>query len=189
VLLVAYATQNGIALPEKPDEIVPLFAAGLLGKAVYFCFIFGIIAATLNSADSALTAIVTSLYVDIFKKGGSAGHTHWRRHLTYLIVCAVFVLIILAFANIGNRSILDTLYIMVGYAYGPLLGLYAFGLLTRRQVYGCAIPYIAIASPVISCLTDAACRHFFHYQFGYELLMLNGMITFLGLLLCYKKDE
>ena len=187
VLLVTYAGQNGIALPDKADEIIPLFASGLLGKAVYICFIFGIIAATFNSADSALTAIVTSVYIDILKKDRNAETSHWHRNGIYLSVCTVFILIVLAFANIDNHSIIDTLYRMVGYAYGPLLGLFTFGLLTRRQINDAITPYIAIASPVLTFLIEIICRRFFQYQFGYELLILNGMITFIGLLSIKRK--
>ena len=186
VLLLAYAAQSGIALPEKADEIVPLFASGLLGKAVYVCFVFGIIAATFNSVDSSLTAIVTSLYVDILKKDRSAETSFFRRSMLYLSVCAAFMLIVLAFSRIDNQSIIDTLYMIVGYAYGPLLGLFAFGLLTRRQVNDRTTPYIALASPILTYLTDVACRSFFQYQFGYELLILNGMITYIGLILSKK---
>ena len=188
VLLVTYAGQNGIALPDKADEIIPLFASGLLGKAVYICFIFGIIAATFNSADSALTAVVTSVYIDILKKDRNTETSHWHRNGIYLSVCTVFILIVLAFANIDNHSIIDTLYRMVGYAYGPLLGLFTFGLLTRRQINDGVTPYIAIASPVLTFLIEMICRRFFQYQFGYELLILNGMITFIGLLSSKKKS-
>ena len=183
VLLVSYAGQTGIALPDKPDEIVPMFASAWLGKTVYFCFIFGIIAATFNSADSALTAIITSLYIDILKKDSHATTSHRHRNLLYFIVCAVFVLIVLAFDNLGNRSIIDTLYRVVGYAYGPLLGLFAFGLLTRRKINDRFTPYIALASPAITFLIDSSCQRLFQYQFGYELLLLNGLITFTGLYL------
>ena len=180
-LLLVYAGQHGFALPEKPDEIVPLFASGLLGKAVYFCFIIGIIAATFNSADSALTAIVTSVYVDILKKDRETKPSFWHRNVLYLTICASFILIVLVFVNLDNRSIIDTLYTIVGYAYGPLLGLFAFGLLSRRQINDRLTPFIALASPVFTYLIDVTCRHFFQYQFGYELLMLNGMITLIGL--------
>ena len=75
---------------------------------------------------------------------------------------------------------------IVGYAYGPLLGLFAFGLLTKRQINDRVVPYIALVSPILTYAIDAACRYFFQYQFGYELLMLNGMITFAGLFLMCK---
>ena len=180
VLLITYAGQNGIALPEKPDEIVPMFASGLLGQAVCICFVFGIIAATFNSADSALTAIVSSIYVDIALSASSA-LKNMRRNLLYLAVCVVFVLIVLAFDRIGNRSIIDTLYMIVGYAYGPLLGLFAFGLLTKRQINDRAVPYISLLSPILTYAMDSICRHFFQYQFGYELLIINGLFTFWGI--------
>jgi len=184
VLLVVFAGQNGIVLPERPDEIVPMLAAGFLGKTVYVCFIIGIIAATFNSADSALTAITTSFYVDILKKEHIPKTSHLQRNVLYLFVCAVFALIILSFVHLNNNSIIDTLYVMVGYAYGPLLGLFAFGLLTHRRLKDHFSPYIAIASPIITYLIDEACRYYFHYSFGYELLLLNGLITFSGLFLC-----
>lgn len=199
VLFIAYAGQNGITLPERADEIVPLFASGLLGKTVYFCFIIGIIATTFNCADSALTAIVTSIYVDILKRDRHAisnrSHEERRqkkllrhqRNILYLMVCIAFVLIVLAFDFIGNRSVIDTLYMIVGYAYGPLLGLFAFGLLTSRQVNDRITPYVALASPILTFLIDVTCQRLFQYQFGYELLMLNGMITFAGLFLIIRE--
>jgi len=186
VLLVVYADQTGVVLPEKADEIVPMFASGLLGQAVYFCFIIGIIAATFNSADSALTSIVTSVYIDIMNASTTQLH-HKQRNILYITVCAAFVLIVLAFDFIGNRSIIDTLYMIVGYAYGPLLGFFAFGLLTRRQVNDHVTPFIALAAPIVTFIIDAICRRFFQYQFGYELLILNGMITFMGLFLSSLK--
>jgi len=185
VLLVIFAQNNGIALPAKPDEIVPVFAAGMMGKAVYVCFIIGIIAATFNSADSALTAIVTSVYVDILKKEREKSLV--KRSLLYLTVCAAFVLIVLLFANPNNKSMLDTIYMIVGYAYGPLLGLFAFGLLTKRQTNDSAVPCLAIASPALTCLIDLSCRYFLEYQFGYELLILNGMIMLAGLVAVSRK--
>ena len=181
VLLVVYAGQTGVALPDKTDEIVPLFASELLGKTVYICFIFGIIASTFNSADSALTAIVTSVYIDIMKRDRAARPSPLLRNLIYLTVCFVLVLIVLAFANMGNRTMIDTLYMFVGYAYGPLLGLFAFGLLTRRQTNDRVVPCICVTSPILTYLTQMICLQFFQYQFGYELLIMNGMITFAGL--------
>ncbi|MDR0874159.1 MAG: sodium:solute symporter [Prevotellaceae bacterium] len=183
-LLVTYAGNAGIALPAKADEIVPMFASGLLGTAVQVCFVIGIIAATFNSADGALIAIATSLSVDIFNV--RAKNISPLRKIIYPVVCATFALVVQAFAYIGTQSILDSLYTIVGYAYGPLLGLFAFGLLTKHRACDRAVPYIAIASPVLTFLIDVVCQHFFNYKFGYELLMLNGMIMFLGLFLLKK---
>ncbi len=186
LLFIVFADRHGITLPEKADEIVPLFASKWLGYGVNVCFIIGILSATFNSADSALTAIVTSLYVDIFKKGQTfeAYKTaYWHRTLLYLTVCFVFTLITLAFHHIGNQSILDTLYRLVGYAYGPLLGLFAFGILTRRLINDRLTPYIAIASPLLTYAFEAACLYFFNYHFGYELLLLNGTLTYTALFL------
>jgi hypothetical protein len=104
-------------------------------------------------------------------------------------MCIAFVSFILLFNNINSTSLIDAIYTICSYTYGPLLGLFAFGMLTNRSVNDKATPYIAIASPVICHLIKIGCLKWFGYEFGYELLMLNGCITFAGLLLFRRKFQ
>ena len=178
VLLLLLAQKEGLALPTRGDELLPMFAAtGMLGEAVVIFFSIGVVAASFSSADSALTAMTTSFCVDICERDSD----ETLRKRVHLAMAVVFMLFIMTFRIVNSSSMLDTIYTIVGYTYGPLLGLFAFGLLTRRPVNDRVVPYIAIASPVICFMTDSAMRHFLGYQFGYELLMLNGVITFFGL--------
>jgi SSS family transporter len=187
VLLVIFAQTKGIALPDKADEIVPMFASGILGKVVYFGFILGIIAATFNSADGALTGIATSISVDLLKLENTESKKAVKiRKITYFVVCIVFVLIILMFQSIKNQSIIDAIYMIVGYAYGPLLGLFTFGLFTKIQVKDRAIPLLSVLSPVLTFAVSRFCETRFGYVFSYEVLLLNGLLMFL-MMICIKK--
>jgi hypothetical protein len=103
------------------------------------------------------------------------------RKRTHLVMCAVFVLFILLFRVLNSTSLIDAIYVIVSYTYGPLLGLFAFGLLTRRTVNDRWVPFIAIASPLLCFAIDYGVGQLTGYRFGYELLMLNGLLTFIGL--------
>lgn len=140
-------------------------------------FTIGIVAASFSSADSALTALTTSVCVDFFERSGDE-RLRKRVHLT---IAALFVVFILLFRVANSTSVIDAIYILCGYTYGPLLGLFAFGLLTRRQVNDRWVPLVAIISPLLCFVIDFTTRYLTGYQFGYELLMLNGAFTFSGL--------
>ncbi len=185
VLLMMLAKQQGVALPEAPDDLLPMFAAsGAMGTTVVVLFAIGIVAASFSSADSALTAITTSLCVDIFGRRESIK----LRKIVHLSVALVFVLFILAFKVLNSSSVIDTIYVLCSYSYGPLLGLFAYGLFTKRRVNDKMTPWVAIASPVICWVIDSVTVSTTGYKFGYELLMLNGALTFLGLyLFSFKK--
>ena len=178
VLLLMLAQKQGMALPEAPDDLLPMFAAsGAMGTGVVVLFTIGIVAASFSSADSALTAITTSLCVDIL---GKREDVRLRKRM-HLLVAVVFMLFIIAFKAINSTSVIDAIYILCSYTYGPLLGLFAFSLLTRRAVDDRWVPWVCVASPLVCFAIDVATSHFMGYQFGYELLMLNGALTFLGL--------
>lgn len=186
VLLVQLAATRGVALPARGDELLPMFAAtGSLGTAVVVLFTIGIVAAAFSSADSALTALTTSLCVDIF---GRDEDERLRRR-AHLGVCAVFVAFILLFRVVNSSSVLDAIYTLCSYTYGPLLGLFAFGLLTRRQTRDKAVPYIAVASPLLCLAADNLAPRLTGYHFGYELLLLNGLLTFAGLMLAKPQNK
>jgi Na+/proline symporter len=177
-LCVIYANTQGIQLPSEPDKIMPMMASSLMSPIAGICFMLGIISASFSSADSALTAITTTLSVDIFRWKDKAS----RRKLLHIAVCALFALIVMLFGFTQNRSIIDTIYTIVGYAYGPLLGMFAFGLFTRYQVRDKWVPLVAIVSPLLCYAISASTSHFIGYHWGYELLLLNGILTFVGLL-------
>ena len=180
VLLVMLAQRQGVALPTAPDDLLPMFAAsGKMGSLVVIFFTVGIVAASFSSADSALTAITTSLCVDIFGKPSNER----LRKAVHLAVALVFMVFIIAFKALNSTSVIDAIYILCSYTYGPLLGLFAYGLLAKRTVCDQASPYIAIACPLICLAIDHVVSQFAGYKFGYELLMLNGGLTFLGLYL------
>lgn len=187
-LLLMLAAQNNIALPETSDEILTLFATQYLGNTVYILFIVGIIAAAFSSADSALAALTTSFSIDILevdKLEDEKKSVKIRRRI-HMLISLIFIIIILLFKEINNKSVIDAIYTIVSYTYGPLLGLYAFGLFTKLQTNDKPIPYIAVASPVLCYLLNFISTRYWGYAFGYELLMLNGFITFAGLYLFRK---
>lgn len=178
VLLMMLAQRDGIALPTSGDELLPMFAAtGRLGSMVTVLFTIGVVAASFSSADSALTALTTSYCVDIRQRPADER----LRRRAHIGVAVVFVAFILLFRMLNSTSVIDAIYVMCSYTYGPLLGLFAFGLTTRRPVADCLVPYIAIASPLLCFAIDTVAQSVWGYKFGYELLMLNGMLTFAGL--------
>lgn len=178
VLLMMLAQKQGVALPDAPDDLLPMFAAsGAMGTLVVVLFTIGIVAASFSSADSALTAITTSLCVDILGRGGDVK----LRKRMHLMVAVVFMLFIIAFKALNSTSVIDAIYILCSYTYGPLLGLFAFSLLTKRSLNDRWTPWVCVASPMICFTVDTLTFRLTGYQFGYELLMLNGALTFLGL--------
>ena len=183
VLLMMLAQKQGVALPSVPDDLLPMFAAsGAMGTLVVILFTIGIVAASFSSADSALTAITTSLCVDIL---GKKDDVKLRKRM-HLLVAFVFMLFIIAFKAINSTSVIDAIYILCSYTYGPLLGLFAFSLLAKRQVNDRWVPWICVASPLICFAIDTFTSQLTGYKFGYELLMLNGTLTFVGLALIKK---
>jgi Na+/proline symporter len=188
ILLMMLARQQGIALPTQGDELLPMFtASGYLGNTVVILFTIGVLAAAFSSADSALTALTTSFCVDICHRPGDER----LRRRTHMGMAVVFTLFILAFRMVNSTSVIDAIYILCSYTYGPLLGLFAYGLLTRRGVYDPLVPWICIASPLICFALDTIVQATTDYRFGYELLMLNGALTFTGLWMSSvgKKDR
>lgn len=178
VLLMMLAQREGLALPDAPDDLMPMFAAsGRLGDAVVVFFTIGVVAASFSSADSALTALTTSLCVDIF---GRDDDIRLRKQV-HLGVSLVFMLFIILFKMVNSTSVIDAIYILCSYTYGPLLGLFAYGLLLRRPVCDAFTPYICGVSPLLCFAIDTLVQQVWGYKFGYELLMLNGAITFVGL--------
>ena len=183
VLLLLLASQQGLALPEAGDDILPFFAAeGRLGVATLVFFTIGIIAAAFSSADSALTALTTSFCIDILGiERTDDQHAEKKRKWSHFFISVVFIGFILLFKAANNDSIIDAIYTIASYTYGPLLGLFAFGLFTKWQPRDKFVPVIAILSPFVCYAIDRAVYESTGYQFGYEMLMFNGLLTFVGL--------
>jgi Na+/proline symporter len=178
VLLMQLAQKDGIALPASGDELLPMFAAtGRLGSTVVVLFTIGIVAASFSSADSALTALTTSYCVDTRQREGD----EQLRRRAHIGIAVVFGLFILLFKTLNSTSVIDAIYILCSYTYGPLLGLFAFGLFTRRKPCDKLVPYIAVASPIVCFALEKTAMQCWGYKFGYELLMINGLLTFMGL--------
>ena len=181
VLLLLFIAQHPeLNLPEQGDALLPtVIGSGLLGQTALIIFVLGIIAAAFSSADSALTAMTTCYCVDIMTTSPS-DVTHRKR--THLIVILAFFLILLGINAVGSSSVLDLIYTVASYTYGPLLGLFVFGMTCHRPVRDRWVPCIAVASPLLCWLIDITAQHLWNYTFGYELLMLNGLLTYVGLL-------
>ena len=180
VLMYLFAARHGITLPASGDEVLPLLCAhGYLGSGAMLCFALGISAAAFSSADSALTSLTTCLCVDILQR---PDHQHLRRRI-HLAVAAAMLTFILLFRLIGNSSVIDAVYTIASYTYGPLLGLFAFGLLLpdRIRPAGRTVPFVCLAAPVLCYMLSTLSSLCWDYHFGYELLLLNGALTFVGL--------
>ncbi|MDR1337283.1 MAG: sodium:solute symporter [Tannerella sp.] len=191
ILLLTLAAQQQIALPDINDDILPMFCtSGILGYSTLIFFTVGIIAAAFSSADSALTALTTSFCVDILglekDRSAQARRTRMRVHL---LVALVFTLIIIIFRLFSSRSLIDAIYMIASFTYGPLLGLFAFGLFTKRKPVNRLVPYVCIAAPLICYALDYCVFRYAGYRFGYEILLLNGALTFAGLWFRSEKME
>ncbi len=191
VLLVLYAAGAGIAIPEQTDNLFPLIASrGGLGNTVTILFILGLIAAAYSSADSALTSLTTSFTVDILEASGREERqlkaVRTKVHIGFSVLLALMILI---FRLVNNQSVISALFTVAGYTYGPLLGMYAFGLFTRYRVRDRIMPYIAVVSPLLCLAIDHwSAELLWGYHFGFELLILNGLITFAGMYFFREKE-
>jgi len=192
-LLYVYAQQNGISLPESTDDLFPLLALNHFNLAAGVMFLLGIIAAAYSSADSALTSLTTSFCVDFLNfRREETLESQFKQRKTRLLVHLAFSFIlfgvILLFEMINNEAVISSVFKAAGYTYGPLLGLYAFGLFTKLQVKDVGVPIVCLLSPVLSYLLNLNSEVWFAgYKFGFEILIVNGAITFLGLLILQKK--
>ncbi len=191
VLLTDYADINGIT--ERRDDLFPAIAtSGKLGFTVGVFFLLGLIAAAYSSADSALTALTTSFSIDILdieKRYDEKKQVKIRKRI-HIMISILLILVMLAFKYaIADKSVINKLFQFAGYTYGPLLGLYAFGLFTKWQIKDQFVPVVAIAAPVLSYIISLNSRAWFGFEFGFFILILNGLLTFLGLILLRRKQH
>ncbi len=181
-MLYIYAEQQGLSIT-KGDDLFPIVALqGGLGMGVGVFFILGLIAAAYSSADSALTALTTAFCIDFLKIEERSGKEQVKtRKWVHVGFSVLLIFAILIFKAINDESVIAALFKVAGYTYGPLLGLYAFGLFTKWQVKDNWVPMVAVLSPVICYVLQ------FYISFGFELLMVNGGLTFVGLYLLKRK--
>jgi SSS family solute:Na+ symporter len=187
-VLFLFAQKMGIAIPEKADTLYPLIAFDYLGPIAGATFIIGLIAAAYSSADSALTALTTSFSVDILdleKKDHLSKEKKIQiRKRVHIAVALVLFLVIIIFSSINKDSVINELFTVAGYTYGPILGLFSFGLLTNIKVKDRLIIPVVMAAPILSYLLNIYSKTLFGgYEFGFELLIINGLLTFAGLYL------
>jgi Na+/proline symporter len=175
VLLVMLSQSQGLPVA-MGDALLPDFVQQS-GLSVVIPFTIGLVAASFSSADSALTSLTTSFCVDIRERAGD----EQLRKRVHLMISLLFAVMILLFRMLNSTSVIDAIYVLCGYTYGPLLGLFAYGMLTKRKPRDKFVPYICIASPLVCYGIDTLTWHLSGYRFGYELLMLNGLLTFLAL--------
>jgi solute:Na+ symporter, SSS family len=188
VLLYQFAALKGITA--TGDDLYPIVATnGELGIAVGLFFILGLIAAAYSSADSALTALTTSFSVDFLNIEQKAAQQQIKiRQWVHIGFSILLVFVILIFKLINDDSVISALFIAAGYTYGPLLGLYAFGLFTQYAVKDRYVPIIAVLSPLICYIVNFNAEQWFGFQLGFELLIINGFLTFIGLTLVRVKQ-
>jgi Na+/proline symporter len=192
VLLYVYSQNKGIAFPASSDDLYPLLAIEHFPLFAGIVFLLGIIAAAFSSADSSLTALTTAFCIDFLKleKHSETKQNHIRL-LVHVVFSVLMYLIIVVFGKLNDKSVISAVFTVAGYTYGPLLGLFAFGLFTKIKIRdGWLVPVAAILSPLLSYLISLNSKEWFWgYQFGFELLLINGALMFLFLFLLSLKKR
>mgnify|MGYP003575677730 FL=1 len=193
-LLYQYAAAKGIDVSAlaTPDHLFPEISLNYLGMTPAIIFMLGLTAATFATTDSALTALTTSFCVDFLgfdkKKDQNEASLVRTRHMVHVLFSFVMLLVILVFKVINNDSVVNAIFKAAGYTYGPLLGLFAFGMITKRKVTDKYVPYICILSPIISYFIDYNSLSWIGYSIGFELIVINGLITYAFLWINSKKE-
>ncbi|MDR1864095.1 MAG: sodium:solute symporter [Bacteroidales bacterium] len=191
-VLVMYAQAGNIETADT-DLLFADIAVNRLGGIAGVVFIVGLVAAAYSSADGTLAALTTSFCIDVLRLDKRCPTPRKRtriRHFVHLSFTLLAFLLMVGLKQMDNRAVIDRFFVVAGYTYGPLLGLYSFGLCTKMQVRDRLVPLIAVASPLLTCLLDHCSEQWlWGYRFGFELLMVNGLITFAGLWLCRKKPD
>ncbi len=182
-LLYIYSSQRGLAIPALSDELYPKLAFNELGATVGILFLLGIIASSYASADSALAGLTTSFCIDFLQfKNKTEAVKQKQKFIVHIGFSVLFLLIILIFKEVNEKSVIDAVLNVAGYTYGPLLGLFSFGLLTNYKVKGRLVPLVCLISPILSFVISSNSAQWFNgYKFGIEILIVNGLITFIGL--------
>ena len=192
VLLYLYMEHRGLAMPEKTDQVFSLVAVGGgLPLVVGVLFVIGLISSTYSAAGSALTALTTSFTVDILegtKRYGEARLTRIRRGV-HVAMALGMARVILAFGYLADDSVINLVYKVASYTYGPILGMFVFGMFTRLRVRDRWMPLVAVAAPVLSGFLQWWALEAWDYRIGFELLIYNALFTVIGMLLLVKRHE
>ncbi len=188
-LLYLYSEKFNISIPGATDELFPRLAFNELGLLVGVFFLLGITASSYASADSALAGLTTSFCIDFLNfKGKSEAQRGRQKFIVHLSFSFLFLVIIVVFKEINERSVIDAVLNIAGYTYGPLLGLFSFGVLTKRVVNDKLVPLICVISPILSYLISLNAEKLFGgYKISLEILIINGLITFIGLWIISKR--
>ena len=192
VLLYTYTERTGILNPSKTDELFPMLATGnYFPMIVGILFIIGFISSAYAAAGSALTALTTSFTVDILgiknKTEKQVEHIRKRVHIMMAIILGIVIII---FNVLNNTSVIDAVYILASYTYGPILGMFMFGIFTKKEVHDRYVPLVALLSPVLCLILDVNSEKWFGgYAFSYELLLFNALFTFVGLWIIRLKNR
>ncbi len=185
-LLYIYAERTGIAVPEKSDELFGLIAShDSMPIVVGILFIIGLIAAAYSAAGSALTSLTTSFTVDILdgpRRMEERRLTRVRK-ITHVVMSIVMGAVIIAFYYISEEDAISAVYTLASYTYGPILGLFVFGMIGRRPVHDKLVPVVCLAAPALSWVIQWGLREMYNYQTSFELLLINAFVTIVGLLL------
>jgi Na+/proline symporter len=190
-LLYLFSEQRGLPIPARTDDLYPMLALGNeFGLIAAVTFLLGITAATYASSDSALTALTTSFCVDFLNIEQYPEARRQRiKTRVHLLFSGLFLVVIILFRQLNNQAMIRTIFDLAGYTYGPLLGLYAFGLYTKWSVQDRWVPLVCVLSPLLTYGIVVQTPDWFGYTFGFEKLLLNGLLTFLGLLALAKRAE
>lgn len=188
-LLYIYCGKNGIPIPEQTDELFPYLAFHELGPVVGILFLLGITASSYASADSALTGLTTSFCIDFLDfKTKTEQKKKRQKTIVHLGFSVLFLIIIVVFKEVGSGAVINAVLNVAGYTYGPLLGLFSFGIFTSRKVEGKFVPVVCLVSPLLSYFLSKNSEAWFSgYKIGIEILLVNGLITFWGLWLISKR--
>lgn len=190
ILLLIFADQKGIVLPSVSDDILPYLVNDYLGITCLVFFIIGLVGASFANADSALTSLTTSFCIDILKiDENDSSKANRTRKLVHIAMSIALILVILLIDYVGQENILNTIYKIASYTYGPLLGMFTVGLFTKLEIRDRLTPFICIASPFICYGIELFLISQFNYRVGYEILILNGILTAIGLFMISKKQE
>jgi SSS family transporter len=184
-LLYIYSKQKGIDIPAASDELYPRLAFNELGPFVGILFLLGITASSYASADSALAGLTTSFCIDFLKfKNKTEAVKQKQKFVVHIGFSVLFLLIILIFKEVNEKSVIDAVLNVAGYTYGPLLGLFSFGLFTKLQVRAKLVPVVCVLAPMLSYFISSNSEKWLDgYKIGFEILIINGLLTVLGLFL------